>query len=746
MSELTKNLAKTLYNAAREDLEAAKEEQKMTRRIGMVLQAMKSAVQRAHVYTWNGVPHVFTGKIYEPCEIGEFRGVIFDVLDRKYANMPPEDMTRIEQIQRMCLQVVQSKILNVRKDIIVFENCVLCLGDLRKNIDVRSILEEGAEDESRARQRKEWRKGETSEDRIVQLEMKPHDPELAQTTMCHFSYDPKAECPMWERFLGTVIPNHNMQMVLQEFLGCIFIDRAQAKTEAMCILVGNGANGKSVVADTVRGIVGNDSMTVYGLDSMLCGGESLHNIAKMNGKRLNYCTEIQAINAGRYSDKLKTLISGEPFECRQLYGDPFTARDIPLLMANCNNLPQLEDTSYGMQRRFIIIRFDVTIEKDKQDKQLTAKLATEYAGIFNWIMFGRQRYIDQGFHFSRSKIIDKAVENYVNAPNTVREWINLRGYSPTPTDVIQQKAFVTPVKSMYDDYRRWCIGCEATPLTKIAFSKEFVKLGFMRERNRFGNCYQLYGETAFAQLTRNKAEAVAKGLKDGGKMVDGQEIRNGILLDIDTEVMAKNAHISKHRLDSILKSGWLEGCYTWETRVPKGKRTPKRMRIFDHNRVLRRLEAAGIYDQEGVMLSPRRQDAIMRAEAFNNEMRRIGEPWRKLDGNRNGKHNSFLGCVVVDPDWEYSPDAAIALRDSVVSMKMRETSDTDIVVGEDGKALGRRNKKRIMLSEAIEKELTSTDPVEIMQNSGELVDAATGEIIMVPDAEIDMEDESLLIE
>ena len=59
------------------------------------------------------------------------------------------------------------------------------------------------------------------------------------------------------------------------------------------------------------------------------------NIAFINGKRLNYCSEIQALEFGKDSDTLKSLISGEPTEARPIYGDNFTAYNIPFVDGKC---------------------------------------------------------------------------------------------------------------------------------------------------------------------------------------------------------------------------------------------------------------------------------------------------------------------------------------------------------------------------------------------------------------------------
>ena len=120
------------------------------------------------------------------------------------------------------------------------------------------------------------------------------------------------------------MPDEGWQHVFQEVLGSIFIDRRTAKIETMLVLRGSGSNGKSVVFETIMGILGRDNVSNFGIGALITGTERKKNIAYINGKRLNYCSEIQALEIGRDSDVLKSLISGEPTEARPMYGDNFT--------------------------------------------------------------------------------------------------------------------------------------------------------------------------------------------------------------------------------------------------------------------------------------------------------------------------------------------------------------------------------------------------------------------------------------
>ena len=194
---------------------------------------------------------------------------------------------------------------------------------------------------------------------------------------------------VWTDYFLDAVLDQSAQKVLQEFMGAIFIDRRKVKIEKMLILYGAGSNGKSVIQSTLIGLLGEDNVKTLAISDLISGSERKQNIASINGKRLNYCSEIQTREFGQNADALKALISGEPFEVRLVYINNFTARNIPLLMANANRIPYIKDFSHGLSRRLIILPFERVIEEKNQNKRLAKELQKEYSGILNWILAGR---------------------------------------------------------------------------------------------------------------------------------------------------------------------------------------------------------------------------------------------------------------------------------------------------------------------------------------------------------------------
>ncbi len=133
-----------------------------------------------------------------------------------------------------------------------------------------------------------------------------------------FSYEPSAKAPMFHSFLDKVLPDKDCQKILSEYLGYVFIRGNALKLEKVLLLYGSGANGKSVVFDVVRSLVGDENISHYSLQS-LCD-QTGHNRANLANKLVNYSSEL---NGDLSADKFKQLASGEPIEARQLYSAPF---------------------------------------------------------------------------------------------------------------------------------------------------------------------------------------------------------------------------------------------------------------------------------------------------------------------------------------------------------------------------------------------------------------------------------------
>jgi putative DNA primase/helicase len=142
-----------------------------------------------------------------------------------------------------------------------------------------------------------------------------------------FDFNPKAESPLFNKFLDDVLPDKDRQNVLAEYLGSIFINNQTLKLEKSLLLYGTGGNGKSVVFDILNAIIGEENFSSFSLNCLT--DQSGYYRAKIGNKLVNYASEIDGkMNVGIF----KQLVSGEPVEARLPYGDPMIIKEYAKLI------------------------------------------------------------------------------------------------------------------------------------------------------------------------------------------------------------------------------------------------------------------------------------------------------------------------------------------------------------------------------------------------------------------------------
>lgn len=301
--------------------------------------------------------------------------------------------------------------------------------------------------------------------------LKSFEPSDFITYQLPFDYDPEAKAPIFQNYLNEVLPDPDKQKIIAEYLGYIFIkDRNYLKLEKVLILFGTGANGKSVLFEVINELLGAENVSNYNLHSLT--EEKGYYRAKLVNKLVNYCSELSTkLNTSIF----KSIASCEPVEACLKYGQPFTMENYAKLIFNANELPKEVEHSDGFFRRFLIVPFDVTIPEHQQDKQLAKKIIeSELSGVFNWILDGLQRLIQQK-KFSECEAVKQALESYKTESNSIKQFINEYGYKADPENFVL-------LKELYSDYKVFCIEDGMTAFKKINFSKQLKAMNFQFDR------------------------------------------------------------------------------------------------------------------------------------------------------------------------------------------------------------------------------------------------------------------------
>jgi putative DNA primase/helicase len=289
-----------------------------------------------------------------------------------------------------------------------------------------------------------------------------------------FEYEPDATAPLFQKYLDEVLPDKEKQRIFAEYCGYIFIKTSVLKLEKMLILYGTGANGKSVFFEIINALLGFQNVSNYSLQSLT--NENGYYRAKIANKLVNYASEI---NGKLETDIFKLIASGEPIEARLPYGEPFILNEYAKLIFNCNELPKDVEHTNAFFRRFLIIGFDVTIPEANQDKQLANNIIqNELSGVFNWILKGLERLLEQK-NFSKCDAVENARSNYEIQSDSVKLFIDEFEYR-TSTDY-------TTIKTLYDQYKVFCIDDGYRPVKKSNFMKRLEHYKIVVRRIDIGN-------------------------------------------------------------------------------------------------------------------------------------------------------------------------------------------------------------------------------------------------------------------
>lgn len=313
-----------------------------------------------------------------------------------------------------------------------------------------------------------------------------------------YSYDPMATCPQWLSFLSSVLTPAQVSM-LQKYLslGVAPRDASTHKVEETLWLVGNGANGKSVIFEVIGYVFGLDNISSVPLHDLIRGGdERARFMAALVGKIFNYCTEVDSSDISRFEGNFKSLCSGERQAVRLIGKNVEMTSDIPYLIFNMNKKPSNRSMGEAFMRRLLLIHFRTTVSKRDMRPDLTHVLCSEASGIRNWLIQGYKTLMDDGFKFIPTKESLEETEEYLlENGQTIQIFLRVRGYRPNRySGQWSEMPKAVPAQSLYNDYVTFCERKMYDVETLNMFGREMTRLGFAKRKHSSYNIYELYSD------------------------------------------------------------------------------------------------------------------------------------------------------------------------------------------------------------------------------------------------------------
>ncbi len=276
-------------------------------------------------------------------------------------------------------------------------------------------------------------------------QLREHNRDDMITKMANTEYIASAECPRWKRFL-TEITRGDEELIAFIAKAAGYALTADTREQAMFILHGNGANGKSTFLNTLLELFGDYAVPTPTETFMRRSGHQMSNdIALLRGTRL--VTTIEADEGKQLSEPLIKQITGDdPMSARFLYGEYFTFRPLCKIFMATNHKPVITGTDNAIWRRIRLIPFTVTFPSERQDTQLGARLKDEFPGILNWLIEGCLRW--QAEALGVPCAVRDATDRYRGEMDVIGNFLRERCR-------LDDRATVRS-RELYQAYEAWC--------------------------------------------------------------------------------------------------------------------------------------------------------------------------------------------------------------------------------------------------------------------------------------------------
>lgn len=287
-------------------------------------------------------------------------------------------------------------------------------------------------------------------------------------TRLPINFDPRAECPNFERFLDQVVGSPEDKDAIIEFIGYCLL-KAYVY-EIIVLLTGEGANGKSILLSVIKQFFGSENVSSVTPQQL---EKSRFASAQLFGKLACIAGDIPS-QPLQYTGLLKMLTGGDLIHAEHKNRDPFDFLNYAKLIFSANKVPESWDSSHAFYRRFRIIDFPNQFTPEDKNfiprDQLLASLTTENerSGLLNLALEGLKRLRSQG-QLSGEKSIEVKRMDYIRRSDPAHYFFERFVYHNPEEPYL-------PKSELYNLYTRFCSSIGKVAVADTTFAKKVKRL------------------------------------------------------------------------------------------------------------------------------------------------------------------------------------------------------------------------------------------------------------------------------
>jgi putative DNA primase/helicase len=246
---------------------------------------------------------------------------------------------------------------------------------------------------------------------------------------------------------------------------------AHCRHERFVILVGTGANGKSVLLAVLEALCGFENVACVQPSQF----DNKFQRAYLHRKLANIVTEIEQ-GATIADGALKSIVSGEGTTAENKFAHPFTFHPFSTCWFGTNHMPHTRDFSDAVFRRTLVVSFNNAFKPElgNCDPMLKDKLLEELPGILNLALHAYANALLYGFTMPASSVT--AAQEWRMEADQVAQFVNEQG-----TKDLSARILIGEVFNQYKDWAR--DNGINKPVAMKSFRDRLTRLGYGFERD-----------------------------------------------------------------------------------------------------------------------------------------------------------------------------------------------------------------------------------------------------------------------
>ena len=285
--------------------------------------------------------------------------------------------------------------------------------------------------------------------------------------------------PMFDRFLRETFPAEHwgdtQDKVIDFVLGMLSLAiTGEQLVQQFYFLWGSGANGKSVLLDIMRDLLGEYGITMK-TSALMSGNQSGkdYEIARLDGVRMAVASELGRTD--RWDEPLiKSLTGDSTIPIREIYGSPKETVNQATLIIAGNHKPRFNGTDGGMVRRMVLVPFKAVVPKEARDSDLRTKIVSAEGGaILSKLIKRLVRLRTEGL--AQPQVIQAATDDYVSQNDDLQAFFD--------DHCERREGSGASTNDLYRIFRVWKENRGERPMAQSQWAPEFMdKFGLEKSR------------------------------------------------------------------------------------------------------------------------------------------------------------------------------------------------------------------------------------------------------------------------